>query len=339
MVKIGNLEVYGVIYKIENLVNGKVYIGQTIQGFDKRYDRAGKDIERVYNFHKYCEDKGYSSNQYLLRAIRKYGFENFKVNKTLDYAFSEYELDIKEQCWIQYYNSCKEGYNHTTGGEKINNHDGIRPEDCKNVKPVIQLSLKGEYIKEYTGAKDAERKVKVASTHIYDVCYNKKFSAGGYIWVFKENYDENKDYSYKYRRPSKNIIQLDLDGNFIKEYFCASDCEKETGIREDGITRCCSGKVKSYKDFVWVYKEDYDENKDYSYKAKRYGKSKPVLVFDKYMNFIEECKSVTEASKKYNYSLTSLKNHLNGSKNTKIKNHIFIYKFKYEDNKQIKNIS
>ncbi len=34
---LGNILIYGVIYKITNLVNGKIYIGQTIQGFKKRY--------------------------------------------------------------------------------------------------------------------------------------------------------------------------------------------------------------------------------------------------------------------------------------------------------------
>ena len=33
--KIGNLEVYGIIYKIKNLTNGKCYVGATTQGFDK----------------------------------------------------------------------------------------------------------------------------------------------------------------------------------------------------------------------------------------------------------------------------------------------------------------
>lgn len=36
--KIGNLNVYGVIYKITNKINDKVYIGQTIDGFKVRYD-------------------------------------------------------------------------------------------------------------------------------------------------------------------------------------------------------------------------------------------------------------------------------------------------------------
>ena len=32
--KIGNLKIYGIIYKIQNKINNKVYIGQTISGFD-----------------------------------------------------------------------------------------------------------------------------------------------------------------------------------------------------------------------------------------------------------------------------------------------------------------
>ena len=52
--KIGNLECYGVIYKITNKVNGKVYVGQTSKsgGFKKRYDYGGDGIIRVYKYHK-----------------------------------------------------------------------------------------------------------------------------------------------------------------------------------------------------------------------------------------------------------------------------------------------
>ena len=50
------------IYKITNLVNEKVYIGQA------------QDIEKRWREHK-CSSK--SNNQILYRAIRKYGLENF----------------------------------------------------------------------------------------------------------------------------------------------------------------------------------------------------------------------------------------------------------------------
>ena len=72
--KIGNLEVYGVIYKIQNKVNKKIYIGQTTIGFDKRYNN---------NLLKN------SSNKYLKSEIRKYGIENFSVCKIFDIAFQK----------------------------------------------------------------------------------------------------------------------------------------------------------------------------------------------------------------------------------------------------------
>lgn len=116
--KIGNLEVYGIIYKITNLINNKIYIGQTTAGFNRRYSYFGNnDIERVYKYHKHYKDiEGYY-NPHLLNAIEKYGFDNFKVDKVFDIAFSKEELDIKEQSWISIYDSFENGYNRCEGGK------------------------------------------------------------------------------------------------------------------------------------------------------------------------------------------------------------------------------
>lgn len=119
--KIGSLEVYGVIYKITNLVNGKVYIGQTKngRGFKDRYCCDGEGIERVYKYHLSAKENGRTTNTYLLNSIKKYGFEKFKVIECFDYAFSLNELNIKEELWIKYYNSTnrKYGYNFRKGGD------------------------------------------------------------------------------------------------------------------------------------------------------------------------------------------------------------------------------
>lgn len=90
--KIGNIETYGIIYKITNKINSKVYIGQTIQdgGFKQRYH---SNLELNTN------------NEYLKKSIKKYGFENFEVDNVFDIAFSQEELNIKEELWIRYYNS------------------------------------------------------------------------------------------------------------------------------------------------------------------------------------------------------------------------------------------
>ena len=39
-------EIYGTIYKITNLINGKVYIGQTKRSFSERYRMEGEGVEK-----------------------------------------------------------------------------------------------------------------------------------------------------------------------------------------------------------------------------------------------------------------------------------------------------
>lgn len=116
--KVGNLEVYGVIYKITNKINGKVYIGQTTRGFDSRYWAKGEGIERVYNYHLYYKNRGDKKqyNLHILESIEKHGFKNFNVNKVFDVAFSKEELDIKEISYIRLFNSVANGYNICEGG-------------------------------------------------------------------------------------------------------------------------------------------------------------------------------------------------------------------------------
>jgi len=155
--KIGNLEVYGVIYKITNLVNNKCYIGQTInqKGFNGRYGYSGIGIERVYKYHKHNKDKGNYKNTYLLNSIEKYGFENFAVDEYFDVAFSKDELNIKEQCWIAFYNSTNRnyGYNRNFGGNSgipteesrlliSLNHADLNEGKNPNAKKVICLNTR-----------------------------------------------------------------------------------------------------------------------------------------------------------------------------------------------------
>jgi len=95
------------IYKMTNKVNGKIYIGLSV------------NIEtRIYNHYRnaFCEkDKEY--NSYLSRAIRKYGKENFLYETIEECSISE--LPIRERYWISYYNSTDRniGYNISSGGD------------------------------------------------------------------------------------------------------------------------------------------------------------------------------------------------------------------------------
>lgn len=153
MLKIGNLQVYGIIYGIENKINNKWYIGQTTKynGFKGRYNNKGEGIERVYNYHKYNKDKNNKCNGHLLRSIEKYGFDAFEIHEEMDYAFSKYELDIKEKCWILIKDSFKNGYNRCEGGDTQLYSNKYNDEQIKRAKIMLaDINNTIEYIEKET---------------------------------------------------------------------------------------------------------------------------------------------------------------------------------------------
>ena len=110
----------GFIYKITNTINGKSYIGQTIQNVKER-------------FYQHCAIKCSKvvSNMAIHRAIKKYGKSNFTVEviEEIDSA----NLNDRERYWIKYYNSYNNGYNSTKGGQ-----DGCKPFKDLDVESIIK---------------------------------------------------------------------------------------------------------------------------------------------------------------------------------------------------------
>ena len=53
---------------------------------------------------------------------------------------------------------------------------------------------------------------------------------------------------------SKAVLQFDLSGNLIKEYYSRKRAQRETGVRQSGISHCCKGNNKTSGDFKWKFK-------------------------------------------------------------------------------------
>lgn len=52
---------------------------------------------------------------------------------------------------------------------------------------------------------------------------------------------------------SKRIFQLNKNEDIVKEWDCISGAAKELNIFASTISRCCLGKQKEYKGFIWRY--------------------------------------------------------------------------------------
>ena len=92
---------FGIIYRITNLVNGKIYIGQTIRVLKERI-KQHKSVNR---------------NSPIHLAIKKYGFCNFKIEEVERCPIKD--LDDREKFWIDYHKSYLKdfGYNLSKGGQ------------------------------------------------------------------------------------------------------------------------------------------------------------------------------------------------------------------------------
>ena len=137
------MDVYGIIYVLENTVNKKKYVGQTTRSYKERYAFGGKNnAERMYKYHKYHKEHNLSYNKHLLASFEKYGYENFTVCERFDIAYTKEELDDKERYYIKKFNSFENGYNKTTGGTsdyEVTDTVKILNYDIKNIDERLEI--------------------------------------------------------------------------------------------------------------------------------------------------------------------------------------------------------
>ena len=204
------------IYQIRNLVNGKIYVGSSVN-LETRKTRHYWELEN--NRH---------NNQHLQRAYNKYGLDKF-VFEVLEYVERDVLLE-REQYYIDTLNTVNEGYNiypvaiHTdnyvwTPAQKQNRCGVNNPMYGKHLseehKKRISEAEKGRIpwnkgrkmteserlqVREYNGnskkvqcvetkviflsAREAGRQYHIAPSHISDCARGERKTAGGYHWEY-----------------------------------------------------------------------------------------------------------------------------------------------------------
>lgn len=288
-IKVNNeeIQVKGIVYLITNIKNNKRYVGITTQekGFYGRYPFTSKyDIERVYHLHKYNKSKNRSYNNYLLKSIEKYGFDSFKVDKVFDYAFSEQELKDKEKYWIKHFDSFKNGYNFTLGGDGIEGfkHDKAFIERHKKAvsgsnnywaRKVICLNT----YEIFDTIREASKKYNTSESSITSSCRNNHKSAGelkdgtNLAWSYIEDFNkmslieiENKIFlanNNPMHRKEKRVVCLNTKETFPN----LLEASNRYGIGKMCISDCChkkqksAGKLENGERIVWMYENEYLE--------------------------------------------------------------------------------
>ena len=134
------------IYKISNLVSGRVYVGQTKERFQRRYW-----------LHQWKLRNGIHDNQYLQNAWNKYGENNF-VFEVIE-VLSKDKIDEREKYWIAYYRENDGCYCIQDGGQPVDLRKYISPEARQRVGELNRQRMLGSKLSEETKRKMSESRI------------------------------------------------------------------------------------------------------------------------------------------------------------------------------------
>ena len=270
-------EEVGIMYGWYNIKCGKWYVGQTV------------NPEGRFN----CHIRGVidnNDNNYFHRALRKYGLDNF-VYCVLEENVLRANLNLKEQEWIEEFDSFEGGYNMTAGGGQTifseemkkkmsESHKGkhFSEEHRKN----LSNAFKGKHLSDETKKKlsnfhkgkhlSDETKKKLSNTLKGKTPWNvgqrlsdehrKNLSnalKGSKNPMYAKHHSMESRRKMSVSRKGKKLPQnrkpvskYDLNGNFIKKYDCIADALKENP-KAGHIGEVCNGYRKQTGGFIWKY--------------------------------------------------------------------------------------
>lgn len=189
------------IYKITNLINGKIYIGQTT-----------RSVEVRFRYHCYNS----KSRSLIRNAINKYGKENFKI-ELIKECNSIIELNEQEIYYIKTHNSLTpNGYNIQKGGYIRDSMRGKK----HSIKTRRLMSKKSTGVKNSQYGKIGELSpnynVKKSADHIEKIAMQKRKKV--LCVELNKTYNSLKDAAIDFNTSPSCISNAIYNKNRVKRY-------------------------------------------------------------------------------------------------------------------------
>ncbi len=309
-------DIKGLIYKITNSINNKIYIGQTTRGFLERYSEYKSDFN----------NRSKSSNIYLYNSFLKYGFDNFKF-EIIDTADTIEILNEKEIHYINKYNTTDRnfGYNLHEGGRNslLSEETKLKMSISRKGKPKTKEWIEkaiapagSEEAKKYGRPKTDEEK-QYLSENSPKYWEGKKRTSETIKKV-----SESKKLAGVKPPNSMKMVMVNSDGNLVKIYESARDCSFDSGYSYYQIYDRLSGKYENNLEHKFYYLDDYrgEYNLEKDLYTKPRGEEKEnfvykinnVVICDSNNEYIKTVSSVVEASEYTGVNHAAIRRRLKG---------------------------
>lgn len=247
------------IYKIENLVNHKKYIGLT-NNIQRRRSRHFTDLK--FNRH---------DNSFLQKEFNIYGMDNFSFSIEFEGDISSQEIGDKEKEYIKYYDSYKNGYNQNEGGNfgPSNGGSHLTQSDIFNICSALEFCSRpgGILSKMFDVSLTTISRIKHRVNHCEDIDLYNAMPLEERKSIYKIFCDSSNFYEKKVnqtiikskRQLTKEQVFLIL-ANFETHIKTRKEMAQTVNVKST-YTLDCIKKGITYKDYALEYSKLDDETK------------------------------------------------------------------------------
>jgi group I intron endonuclease len=211
----------GIIYGIENIITGKIYVGQTKSSF---YDRYGAG-----RWWDYCSKR-------LKASIRKYGISAFRII-ILKHGLSKIELNFWESYYIELYESTNNlfGYNLLFGGDSR-----LQSEQARQINKNAQ-------IKAWKNPNNIE-KWKFGSKNRWSKIEERLKTSEGV-----KNYHKRNNVRIKHSKERGGIpfSVFNQNNELIGRFQTQIECCEQLNLSTSKVSQCLSGQRPHHKGYIF----------------------------------------------------------------------------------------
>ena len=250
------------VYCFTNQINGKKYIGSTIQNVEVRYR------QHIYNS---THENTHQYNYPLYQAIRKYGIENFTFEVIYQSECTEEEIRAIEANYIHQYNTISpNGYNQTDDTQHpinaIESYEKIRKTKREKAKRVALVDNDNQILQIFRSIVDCAEEKKIDEKKIAACCRGERKSTQGcrFFWLDENDnliIPEYKRDEYKgeagttqIQITNRKVAKIDKDTNEILAiYDSIALASRENSCDNSAISKVCRGKRSLCGGFKWKY--------------------------------------------------------------------------------------
>jgi len=231
------------VYKITNIINNKIYIGQTITTIKKRWDS---------HIRASCLDK---PTMLISLAIKKFGLEYFSIEE-IDRSKNINDINIKEIYWINFYNSRHNdiGYNVSRGGGNSINKKKYQLVSKNQVYKIrFELSKGHHSFNDISNILNIDYDTVRAIYH-NQYCIDKNYIKQNYDKILKKGLKQRSDMSRGLRSYKSKFSYQDIVNIRSYFYYEKLSCDKLSKIYNvSNNTILDLIRLKSYADIPAPY--------------------------------------------------------------------------------------